>query len=91
MKLNEIPTTEHFAVLTQNSRTIHHEGDERSRTHPGHGYPAYTETIESINYQAFATKEELESFLQHESRWGRTCRVFKVTPMMVRAFVEVTE
>ncbi len=27
---------------------IHHEGDERSRTHPGHGYPAYTEEQTAI-------------------------------------------
>jgi len=25
---------------------IHHEGDERSRKYPGHGYPAYTETVQ---------------------------------------------
>lgn len=25
---------------------VHHEGDERSRNHPGHGYPAWTQTLQ---------------------------------------------
>lgn len=29
--------------------TIHHEGDERSRTHPGHGYPAYSEVVSRVS------------------------------------------
>lgn len=37
--------------------TINHEGDERSRTHPGHGYPAYSETIHSVN-QYVTTDEQ---------------------------------
>ena len=24
---------------------IYHQGDERSKTHPGHGYPEYTENV----------------------------------------------
>ena len=28
--------------------SIYHEVDERSRTHPGHGYPAHTETVTKI-------------------------------------------
>jgi hypothetical protein len=27
--------------------SIHHEGDQRSRDFPGHGYPAYTETLKT--------------------------------------------
>lgn len=34
--------------LLVTKRTIHHEGDERSRTHPGHGYPAYSEDVDQI-------------------------------------------
>ena len=32
------------------ARTIDHEGDERSRIHRGHGYPAYTEREENRKY-----------------------------------------
>jgi hypothetical protein len=43
--------------------SIHHEGDERSRTCPGHGYPAYTEEIHTIKYIPFANHEALEKWV----------------------------
>lgn len=36
--------------LIVEGRTIYHEGDERSRTHPGHGYAAYTEQVDKNTY-----------------------------------------
>lgn len=30
--------------------TVYHEGDERSRTNPGHGYPAYTENVDKVKF-----------------------------------------
>lgn len=43
-------------------KTIHHEGDERSRTHPGHGYPAWVEVIPTHtiynDYELFLTAIE---------------------------------
>lgn len=62
--------------LIVKSRNIYHEGDERSRTHPGHGYSAYTETVEDttrfINYDAFFNEvDELmkrgDKFLAYEA------------------------
>jgi hypothetical protein len=38
----------HLAIIEFG--TIYHEGDERSRTNPGHGYPAYTETTSKYIY-----------------------------------------
>lgn len=35
--------------LAITKRTIHHAGDERSRTHPGHGYPAYDEEVDVVH------------------------------------------
>lgn len=36
-------------------RSVYHEGDERSYTHPGHGYPAYTEVVrEATEYPDYA-------------------------------------
>lgn len=35
-------------IITK-TKNIYHEGDERSRTHPGHGYPAYTETVKTYD------------------------------------------
>lgn len=41
---------------------IHHEGDERSRTHPGHGYPAYTEEVKT--FKEFKTEDELKLWIE---------------------------
>lgn len=37
-----------FMLVTK--RTIHIPGDERSRTHPGHGYPESTEKVDHIEF-----------------------------------------
>lgn len=84
-KLAEIPRTAHYAVLEESSTNVYHEGDERSRTHPGHGYPAYTETIHSIDYKSFKDEEELKFWLK---RWGNNPSgkkyiVLKVEPVRV--------
>lgn len=55
--VSKFPMSTHYAIMTFSTRSIHHEGDERSRTHPGHGYPEYTETIHETKYHAFPDKE----------------------------------
>jgi hypothetical protein len=50
---NEIPTGEHWAIITGESATI--SGDERSHSCPGHGYPEHTECY--IRYEAFTDEE----------------------------------
>ena len=42
--------------------TVHHEGDERSRTNPGHGYPAYDEHIETL--KTFENQDDLKRWLK---------------------------
>ena len=60
---SEIPTTPHWALLEFG--TIHIPGDERSRTHPGHGYGETTES--TIKYMAFDSQEEITAYLQKEN------------------------
>jgi hypothetical protein len=80
---SDIPTELHFQVLCFEEQTIHHEGDERSRTNPGHGYPAYTEKIKYL--KIFVTESnqpelELESFilkLEKSNSHGKT--IYAVT------------
>jgi hypothetical protein len=48
-----------YAVIYKD--TIHHEGDQRSRDCPGHGYPAYSETIEKI--QTFKDEAALKEWI----------------------------
>jgi hypothetical protein len=43
----------HWAILTFSQTQV--EGDERSRTNPGHGYPAHT--VNTVEYAAFANEE----------------------------------
>jgi hypothetical protein len=85
-ELKNIPKTEHYAVLRNNVRTIHHEGDERSRTNPGHGYPAYTETITSIDYLVFETKEELDNYLRFHH--NDVIKVIYAQPLEIKITVE---
>jgi len=68
-KFNEFPDEEHYAAIVFKTRTIHHEGDERSRTNPGHGYSAYSETLEFVEYIPFRNKAEMnEQVLAWEMR-----------------------
>ena len=61
-----------YAIIYED--TIHHEGDERSRTHPGHGYPAYSEEIEKL--QTFDDIEGLKRWIKLNSS-GYSRQVFK--------------
>ncbi len=56
----EVPKNEHYAVIV--TETVYHEGDERSRTCPGHGYPAYTETFPK--YIPFKGLLEFETWIK---------------------------
>ena len=58
----KIPNEKHFAALVLKTN-IDHEGDERSRTCPGHGYPAHTETVHSIDYIPFNSKKEMDEWV----------------------------
>lgn len=40
---SDMPQGEHYAIVEFSS--IHVPGDERSRTNPGHGYSAHTESV----------------------------------------------
>ena len=55
----------HFAIIEFSS--IHIPGDERSRTNPGHGYPASTEPV--VKYIAFTNEEEWkEKIIERSNR-----------------------
>ncbi len=64
----DVPTGNHYAIIIFKSQTIHHEGDERSRTHPGHGYPAYTETLTTNEYKWTLNKEEWVKEIEYLER-----------------------
>ena len=51
---DEMPGGPHWAIIEFS--TINIPGDERSRTHPGHGYPAHSEAV--VKYRAYDTESE---------------------------------
>lgn len=68
-------------------KTIHHAGDERSRTHPGHGYPAYTEEFDEVikhtNYIDFYND------VVRRKTAGQTFQIFKATEMFVETKIAI--
>lgn len=84
---SEVPVDTVFMVLVPNTRTIHHEGDERSRTHPGHGYPAYTETVHSMDVYALPTEGDLLKLVEALGETKFTA--MKASPVKFRKKVEL--
>jgi hypothetical protein len=54
----DIPNEAHFALLVYRTEALYSPGDERSKTHPGHGYPAHTVT--TTTYEHWVTCDESE-------------------------------
>lgn len=52
--LKDIPKDAHWVIMKEESHHI--PGDERSRTNPGHGYPA--STVTSFTYESYLDEEE---------------------------------
>jgi hypothetical protein len=84
----DIPTSPHYAILDQ--RSVHIPGDERSRTHPGHGYPASTEQV--WDYIVFADRESWEEEIKSRQRseWGRKDFIaISATPATINTTIQV--
>lgn len=62
-KASDIPSTKHWVILEFGS--IHIEGDARSKSAPGHGYPERDEP--TIQYLVYRDEEKFKEELK--SRW----------------------
>lgn len=51
---SQMPNSPHWAIIQYEQMRI--DGDERSRTNPGHGYGAHT--VSYVSYQAFLSEED---------------------------------
>ena len=51
---------------------VYHAGDERSRTNPGHGYPAYTEEVQKVE-----TFEDYKRFEDRVEKYTLEKAIFK--------------
>jgi hypothetical protein len=72
---SEMPTENHYAVIEYGSTYI--PGDERSRTNPGHGYPARTEY--HVEYIVFESRETWEIYIRLKGASQAT----EITPIYV--------
>ena len=60
---NDIPNGPHYAVIIYGVRSVYTPGDERSRTHPGHGYPGGTDYFDDLEHRVTTEKSDLERFV----------------------------
>lgn len=62
-----------YAAIETTTSSHWVEGDERSRTNPGHGYPAGYETTTTTTLHEFDTVEQLTAWLtrQQQSSYSR--------------------
>ncbi len=81
----DIPDVEHWAIFQTDGVFI--PGDERSRTNPGHGYPA--ETRNFISYHAYLTKEKLVQTITELEQEKKTYKLAKITPIKVMKTVSI--
>jgi len=79
---NDVPLGQHWAVLIYKSSSVYVPGDERSRTNPGHGYPAHTETYESFEHYVATSKSEWEEFVMALFKSGENNFVFFEVPVV---------
>lgn len=88
---SKMPKGEHWAIIKFGS--IHIPGDERSRTHPGHGYPERNEP--SLEYRAFLNKADWEAAVGELAGEKHTSNdswiAMRVNPVTATIKVEITE
>jgi hypothetical protein len=84
-KASDIPNEEHWAIIKTDG--VYIPGDERSRTNPGHGYPA--ETRNFIAYGAYLTEASLLSAIKDMEGETKEYKVIKVTPVKIMREVSI--
>ena len=83
------PKVEHWAIIKFNVVDI--PGDERSRTHPGHGYGAHS--VNTVSYTAYTKRDDWIAAIQSlESVSSRSyVAVFVGKPAEVELKVNIKE
>mgnify|MGYP000510051357 CR=1 FL=1 len=78
-----------YAAIT--TETAHIPGDERSRTNPGHGYPAHTVTHKT--FTEFDDREEMVRWVEARTgrRFTRDFTIIKYEPVQVQERIEIID
>lgn len=86
-KKHEVSTDKYAVIYTD---TISHAADQRSIDCPGHGYPAWTESIEKI--QTFKSEGDLKEWiLSNNSGYSRkTFKAIKYQELKVQTDVSIS-
>lgn len=76
-----------FIVLETDS--YHVDGDERSRTNPGHGYPAHT--VEYIKAHEIPSEAELMKWIESHNKYAfhSPYRVFKCEEVEIQQNISI--
>jgi hypothetical protein len=86
LAVSDLPERQCWIILQ--SETVHVPGDERSRTHPGHGYPEHTERHWSIQVfddaESWTKEIELLAKNNREFQAGVYCPAAVETSVTVR-------
>lgn len=82
---SDIPNGPHFVIFT--TRGVYVPGDERSRTNPGHGYPASTENV--LGYEAFEDRSDWEARIAYLTERNQLFSAAHVSPASVKQSVAV--
>lgn len=73
----------HYAAIVFDSIWV--EGDERSRTNPGHGYPAHS--VDTCKYIRFDSQAEMEDWVRKETAARYTNQNFVIIESKPKAVV----
>lgn len=85
---NDIPNGPHYAVILYGVRSVYTPGDERSRTHPGHGYPGGTDYFDDLEHWVTTEKDYLEEFISDlEARSGHNKKPYVILEVAKKGVV----
>ncbi len=59
----DVPKGRHYVVLIYKTDSVTIPGDERSRTHPGHGYPEHTQEFTTFEQHVTEDRADWEAFI----------------------------
>lgn len=85
---SKVPQSPHFQILVFGS--IYVPGDERSRTNPGHGYPASNEPTISLQVFTLNQHAEFEAEVARLERNKERYVAQRVEPFNVKVNVSLT-
>ena len=94
-KPDQVPPGTHYAVIVYETTSVHVPGDERSRTCPGHGYPAHTDNYEVFEHWVTTNPQVLQAFVrelegERTGRFPRSTAPYVVLEIAKKASVTTT-